>query len=559
MLKAKGRRLRQAAVCLFFVVLLIGMWASIHLDLHIGPGFTLVTPSAVSGDEPHYVLVLNSLVVYHQLELQDTYYRAQHVGFEANFYPLQDHHTIVVNRRTGRHVLWGEGGPEFLPPAPDLYEVSLHPMGYPALLAAFLMPFHPTVRQVQPDAAVIILLLAWSGALVTYFIARRVGMGRGLALGTTSLLALASPWLVYTKSFYSEPAIGLSLALALWALESDRPKLAALATGAATIFKPPFAVAGLGFIIERMWARRWRDAIEMSLVLAACVTALIGFNYWLARTPIIPVPPGWTNGSRLYPLWATLIGPTTGLFVFAPWTIFAFAFLGLALLPPWNRKSSVLRRIAIPTTLYLTVLVVVVAFPGTCYGPRYWVPFLPWLAIASVEGMRSINRPWPIRYALRISFLPTVILCAAFAIPGVLRYRQLFEHPPTDAWRYLIPEPLVIRPGQPGYQGDQYLIGTGTVEPGDSTLTTLSFNVETQSPSVMVVNRKYDKSWRLIEGKGELASSSGLVAVMVPAGKQHIVLARHDWRLLTGLGTVLYILVAVPLLWLYERSRAERS
>jgi hypothetical protein len=75
--------------------------------------------------------------------------------------------------------------------------------------------------------------------------------------------------------------------------------------------------------------------------------------------------------------------------------------------------------------------------PGTCYGPRYWVPFLPWLAIASVEGLRSIRRPWPILYALLLSYVPGVVLGAAIAVPGALRYWQLFERPASAAWHNL--------------------------------------------------------------------------------------------------------------------------
>jgi hypothetical protein len=89
----------------------------------------------VSGDEPHYLLVLNSILFDHDLELQEDYERAK-LGPDAGEIPLPDHHTIIVNRRTGEQSTWFENhwNPE-LAPGPDVYEASAHPVAYPALLA----------------------------------------------------------------------------------------------------------------------------------------------------------------------------------------------------------------------------------------------------------------------------------------------------------------------------------------------------------------------------------------------------------------------------------------
>ncbi|MGD0076336.1 MAG: hypothetical protein ABSD31_18675, partial [Candidatus Binataceae bacterium] len=412
------------------MALLCAMWAVTRLEVIAGPEIKIVSPRPESGDEPQYLLVLDAILFYHQLELGDAY-----AHNPAGYY-LGDHHFIFVNRRTGRHASYFARDPEFAAPSPDVYEVSAHPMAYPALLAAFLAPFRPQLRDFARDASLVMVLISWSGALVTYLVARKIGMGRGLALLAASVLSLASPWLAYSRSFYSEPAIGLSLALALLALESGRPKVAALAAGAAAVFKPPFALAGAGLVMERMWARRWGEAAEMLAVLAACATALVSFNYWLARTAVISGNLGLVPVRSFQPLFEALLGPSHGLLNFAPWTIVALISLGLALLP-WGGESSVLRPIAVPTALYMVLLSLDSFGPGTCYGPRYWVPFLPWLAIASVEGLRSIRRPWPIHYALLLSYVPAVVLGAAIAIPGALRYWQLFERPASAAWHNL--------------------------------------------------------------------------------------------------------------------------
>ena len=63
--------------------------------------------------------------------------------------------------------------------------------------------------------------------------------------------------------------------------------MAATAAAAAAIFKPPFAVIGGGFAIDRIERRRWRDVIQLLAVLGFWGIALMAFNYWLARTPVI--------------------------------------------------------------------------------------------------------------------------------------------------------------------------------------------------------------------------------------------------------------------------------
>ena len=222
--------------------------------------------------------------------------------------------------------------------------------------------------------------------MVTFLIGRKVGMTQGTALGAALLLGLGSPWFAYARSYYSEPAIGLALALALYAFEADRLVLAALAVGAALWLKPPFALVGVGFVLELSWERRLRDAIVMSLVVGACGLALMSFNYWLARTFVISGAFGLLVAIDFHSLYDTLFEPSHGLLIFAPWAVLALFPLGHALCREPSH-SSLLRRMALPIALYLVLLVIDQLGPGFCYGPRYWIPFMPWLAIAAVESV----------------------------------------------------------------------------------------------------------------------------------------------------------------------------
>src|SRR5208282_1478057 len=87
---------------------------------------------------------------------------------------------------------------------------------------------------------------------------------------------------------------------------------------------------------------------------------------------------------------------------------------------------------------------------------------------------------------------------------------------------------------QPDYYGEQYLLDTGTLTLSDWTPDALSYDVDTPVPNVLVVNQNYDPSWRIVEGAGDVFSEGGLIAVRIPAGKQHIRLAYRSYPFLIG-------------------------
>jgi len=446
--------LRRAGLILFSFLLLLMMWAGTRLALVCGTNplawhLEVVTPYAVTGDEPHYIMVVNSILFDHDLELQDDYFRVHALGgLEAGThwrFCLPDHHTIVVNRRTGDHATWFSLHPRiaataghvpglklparaaYLSPSRDVYEVSDHPIAYPALLAAMIAPFRPALEDVERDASVAMVVICWVGCLLVFLIARRVGLNRATSLLAAAMLGLASPWLPYARSYYSEPAIGLALMAGLWAYEEDRPVLAALAIAAAAIIKPPYAVIGAGFVLESSWNQRWRAAALMSLTLALCGAGLMSFNYWLARTLVISgnVLGADAIARSLGPLYVETLQPEHGLLWFVPWVV--CAPLGLRRTHSASDPSRLTRRMVTPVVLFLVLLAGVSFGPGFCYGPRYWVPLLPWFALAYAIGWSSAGR------ALRAVFSVLAIAGAVFAISGVLRYPEMFYTAPWSA------------------------------------------------------------------------------------------------------------------------------
>jgi len=432
---------RSLGVGAVFCLALLLILAVTHVEFVPGAGLRIVTPAAVLSDEPYYIMAINGLLYDHVFQLQEVYQRVAQGGWEAGLRfrgALFPHHTILVDLRTGQHGLWSHTKYARLSPRWAIrlermlgtYEVSAHPMAFPALMALLIAPFHPMIDHVEREVALLLALISWLGMLLTYLVARRSGMTRGWAMLSALLLVFASPWLAYSRSYFPESTIGLSLIVALWALAAERPMLAAFAAAVAGIFKPLFAVVGAGFIVDEIREARWPDALRMGLVLSLCGLGLVAFNYWLARTPLISGVQGWFWASDLHQLYDTFLEPADGILVFVPWTI--IGFLGIASTFAFSCSDSILlRRMAVPIGLYLVVISSFGSGPGLCYGPRYWVAFLPWLAIATIQVMRRAGR------VARVVCALLVLVAAAIAIPGALRYPQLFLQPPSAAWRGL--------------------------------------------------------------------------------------------------------------------------
>ena len=50
---------------------------------------------------------------------------------------------------------------------------------------------------------------------------------------------------------------------------------------------------------------------------------------------------------------------------------------------------------------------------GACYGPRYWVPFLPWMAVAAVATFQKARWSW------KLVFIALAIVSLVFSIGSV--------------------------------------------------------------------------------------------------------------------------------------------
>jgi hypothetical protein len=402
-------------------------------------GFSFERPRIVSGDEPHYYLMVTSLLRDRDLLLGDDYARVLRGGDEAGagFRKNElDHHTILIDPRTGEHELWQRvfdwhkhaagGGFERLRPGFEkgAIEVPAHPPAFPALVA-LLLAWRP--RDPEPFAIVAVALICFATLVVLARAAARAGFTGRERLAAVLLAGVASSLLPYARSFFSEPAIGLALIGALWALVSQKPAICGALCFAAAAVKPPFGLVALGWSALRFHEGRRDEAARLLVAFVAFWPALVTFNLLLARTPLVSGTSGFEPAQGLGELGDLFFSDAHGLFTFVPWSMAGFYVAARAAI---RGEPGLLRDLAWGAAPVIAVLAAAdVEAGGFCYGPRYFVPFIPWLALATVVAWRSASRRW------RAAIGALAVAGAVIAFSGAVRYRDLFDRPVTAAFR----------------------------------------------------------------------------------------------------------------------------
>lgn len=413
-----------------------------HVDGKLGANdrIQFVNPEATSGDEPHYLVIINSLLFDHDVHIEDDHARIAAGGYEAGARwkgrPFGGH-AVLVNQRTGAHALCHQkcdademtavGGD----PA-DLIQVPAHPIAYPMFMAALVSPFRPSPGQVESLVGEMAILVSIAGVLLVYAVARRSGLGSKAAFACAMLLGFASPWLPYVRSYFSDTSIGVFLLLGYLALRSNRPGWAGVAVGVAMAMKSVFVLFGFAWIAERLWAKRYREAFWLAGSTGVCGVVHICTNMMLLRSPVTYGSAPWSSTRGLQSFIDTMAHPTQGLLLFMPWALIPFIWGAMAARPGVKSEPGLLpvearRQLILPILLCLGVYSIIGWGPGFCYGPRYWVPLLPFFAPLVVDFVLA-GRAW--RLGL-VSALAAVSLL--IAVPGAIRYRMLFSKPPAAA------------------------------------------------------------------------------------------------------------------------------
>lgn len=409
--------------------------------------FEFAWPSATSGDEPHYLVIVHSIVFDGDIRIDPDFARITAGGFQGGIRwrgQKLGGHSILVDPRTGRHTTCRDFCEErdaaiVGAPLDGLVQYPAHPVGFPAFLALLLLPFRLSPESIEPAAGIIGILVSIAGVILTYAAARKSGLASKHALAAAALLGFASSWLPYVKAYFSESAIGVFVLAGYVALRSRKPILSGAMIAVAMAMKPLFILFGFAWIAERAARRQFREAIFLTASIGACGLVLVAFNMATIRQIVTTGTVPFMVAAGLTSLYDTFFHETQGLLLYVPWAIVPLVW-GLVACRPGARDREGLvsveaRRQMMPSILLCGASFAIVAWgPGFCYGPRYWVPLMPFLAILTIDFVLAGTK---IRaYALALPVVASFVL----AVAGGLQYNELFSRKPHVALFGVPPE-----------------------------------------------------------------------------------------------------------------------
>lgn len=229
-----------------------------------------------NADEPHYLLITQSLLRDHDLDLRNNYEEAQYRPYHPA--ALADRHAIEVGS-------------------------ALYPIRDPGLPVLALVPFALAGRLgVMMEMSLLGAALAWQ----LFLLLRDIGFRRRVAFIAVTLVALSHPLLTYTTQIYPSIAAALIFTLALRLMAGQKTMTARRIAGVSTL---------LG-LLPWLTVRTWPIVVGTALILAGTA---------IAQRRL--VAPGQSARSGSIGLVAATIpfGLLLGGLVFYHWSLFGVA------------------------------------------------------------------------------------------------------------------------------------------------------------------------------------------------------------------------------------------
>jgi hypothetical protein len=440
------------------------------------------------------------------------------------------------------------------------------------------------------------LAIAWAGG---YFLACLLGLGWVGALACASIFPAASwlPLRVAVGQLVFLPTLYLPwIVLLIWlAIERRRPWFGAMAGLVAAVMLGEGGVypilLALVFVtsiaLTLAVARRSWWPVAVLLVFA-------GFAAGFAAVKLLPAvelmrahprPAGQSEVNSLGSLLDMLLSRNQDLDRTAPggWQFHEYgayvgavavllAVLGIASSPrrilPWLVSAGVLVILAagdLGPAAPWTILHVVPGFSSSRVPSRLLIPLTFAIGVMAGFGADVVARTRPPLGRLVAVALVAACIVDAWLV-GVPNLRQVFGG--EERLQAVAPEfrqmsakasvfhmlgyaranmgavtcyeagafPTVVKGAdEASYRGEQYLLGAGSVSLLEWSPNRLGYEVDAAEPTVLVVNQNYDRGWRVVEGRGEVTSHGGLLAVRLPGGRGRIRLAYRSRAFLLGL------------------------
>lgn len=349
------------AVCLFSYTFLLFMV----------PRYKGVTTA--QGDEPHYLLIAESIIRDGDVFLTDNYRARQYLPY----FEQEDIMWHVTNGRDGRYV-------------------STHPM----FLSLVVLPAFWAFG--YSGAAFTMILFACAAAMLSFLVADRFA-SRTIAAGVVLFLFLSYPLIFYSRLIYPETPAFFLVALALWSAwrlrESGRALhagLIGLSSGMLLLFHPKFIAISLSLFFLFLVVRPVKDrrllaawvapAALMLLVLVLLTAVAFGANLpqGLTASGGSKFQGGYWGTNSVWGVPGMFLDRAWGLFIFAPfymlflhglatpsnsfeweswWVFFPVCFglhaVVLGVFQSWNGGAAPVQRYLVPLAALFAVCIAV--------------------------------------------------------------------------------------------------------------------------------------------------------------------------------------------------------
>lgn len=391
--------------------------------LYAGVALRVQTQVGAEGDEPHYLMVAESLLRDGDVALEQDYAAGRYRAFYRAQPTLEPHY--LVRGRQG-----------------EIF--SQHALGLSLLVLPAYAAFGYT------GASLFMALLLALLALEIRALLRQYLDDRALADGLAWVVALSPPLVHFAGLVFTEVPAALGVALALRRLRrpAELTPLAALALGAALGSLPWLNVRYLPFplllIAYAAWARPpRRTLLLLSLPLLASAVALGLYHFALYGffdpRLVYGRRPGFAWGRLPSNLEALLFDQEFGLLPYAP--VFALAVPGFFVLARRAGLRAVLGVLAPVVVVLCTAATWRMWWGGFTPPARFLVPVVPLLAVAAGLGLR---RTVGARAALLVGWSVFMGLAGAWQPRLVHRDRDgtaplLREFSGANEWTRLLP------------------------------------------------------------------------------------------------------------------------
>ena len=392
----------------FLPVFVLCLW--LPLFFH-GPHFGV--PRIKGGDEPHYLVMINSFLMDGDLDLRNNYDSARKGSWQAGRKFAGEALDPQVNWNVGgKRILWPEVYDEtnkwkkdadgvYVPQQrpgvsvdiSGLPEYSGHPPGIAFLLAPFLWPFRGT-----PATEPFALLISNLAVILSAFLFRRI-LWRytqdPLALNLGTLLTfLGTPLWAYGRTLFMEPYL-LFFAVSSFCLTLERKSgfWTGILLGLGALLKPNFLILYFPLAFLYLKEKKFTKILWMSAgpILS---TAVILYTDALLYGSAFKPPQPFRFGDPIQGVIGLLFSWNHGIITFAPAALLALVLWKKFLRE--NRSDAML--LAGGFLIYFLMMSLFECWwGGWCYGPRLVAPVLAFLMvpIGYLPGVFSTwSKPW---------------------------------------------------------------------------------------------------------------------------------------------------------------------